>query len=147
MSAGGDAVGAALGAAPEASSWREVLAFLDRRLRSGGTLAIVGAGRLAGLTHWLRPDPGPGVPRWFMGRAGGLVGELQNRRFTVTHFVGFGSLRSLWWATASRMAGAVGRSDLTDRYEAGFRASLVCAAPPAAGALLVLALCRKETHQ
>ena len=117
--------GRALWIGPNPGTWRTTAVALDALLEGGSLLAIVGAGPLARLPAWLRPDPGV---LWTASldpsRIGNALGYTPEGRWPLAGLPAIG-------AAALRVAATrFGRPALADRLETRYRDAILAAGGP-----------------
>ena len=111
----------AIWASPQPLTWRRCLGALDGALTDGALLALLVAGTGAPLLASLRTGWAPGEPAW---TAAKLQRKLEHLGYRTKRVYYLGGPRGVVWAAMSRVAGVIGRPDLADRYEAGYRLAL-----------------------
>lgn len=111
----------AIWASPQPDTWRRWLPVIDAALLEGAPVALLVAGNGGWLLLPFRKQPVPGEPRW---PAGSLRREMRRRGYKVTDVLSIGPPAAFGWAAAARLASIIGRPDLADRFEAGYRMAL-----------------------
>jgi hypothetical protein len=130
---------AVIWASPRPATWRPLVSRVDSALAPGGRLATLVAGPLMRPLATLLADVPVGGPAWC---ADDLTRKLSRRGYELDDVYRFAGIKSVSWSVASRLAAVLGRHDLVDRAEAGYRAA-IADAYPASVSRLRLAVLRK----
>jgi hypothetical protein len=136
----GQALTGVLWASPQPETWRTLLTALDRVLVAHGSAIILTAGSLNPLLAGVRRGSVPGEPRRPIR---GLHREICRHGFSQTGVFTIGGIEALRWSFLGRVASLVGRPDLVDRCETGYRLALAPMPGHRLGLYTVVAM-RKE---
>jgi hypothetical protein len=128
--------GSAVWACPPARTWTRQLETLDALLADSAVLVM--------LLH-ARSSPGLSRgDRWLTAsRGGALPAPLATLGYRLVQQYPIGGPPSVLWAGLRRVASHLGRADLADSCEAGYRLGLATPVRPDL-ARLTVAICRKE---
>ncbi len=117
----GQALTGVLWASPRSETWRALVGMLDGMLETGARAVILTAGPLRPLLAAIRRGWRPGEPRYPIRD---IDREIGRRGFSLEETFTIGGPEAIRWSTLSRVARLLGRSDLIDRYEAGYQLAL-----------------------
>ena len=123
-----DAYDAAIWVSPRPATWRQLDGRLDAALVAGGTLAMLSPGL---LSRPLAVGAMPGRTDATGWKVRHVPHGLSGRGYTLTYAYQLAGLKSVWWMAVSRAAALLGRPDLVDRAESGFRAAVADVRPGA----------------